>query len=280
MITGAARGTSGRARRADWAIAFAVIAAATLLFALVNVLSYLDEREAMGRRIPWWEPAVWEGTSGIVLLALAWIPMLLVDRLPPPGRRRLLAFAGLAAATVPFSLAHVALMIALREAAYWVAGDTYEFGGGGLLYEYRKDVLSFALYAVTFWIVRRLRSGSHTPAGGPALAFFEIDEGQRLIRVPATDILCARFSGNYVEFFLCDGRRPLMRTTLTNVEAALGEAGFVRTHKSWLANAARVVEIEAEGSGDYGLRISDGTRLPLSRRYPEALARLRARRSN
>jgi DNA-binding LytR/AlgR family response regulator len=205
--------------------------------------------------------------------------MLLVDRLPPPGRRRPLAFAALAAASVPFSLAHVGLMVTLREAAYALAGDSYELGGG-LLYEYRKDVLSYALYAATLWIVSRLRSGNRPPAAGPEPACFEIDEGQRIIRVPAPDILCARSSGNYVEFFLADGRRPLMRTTLANVEAALGEAGFVRTHKSWLANVTRVTEIEAEGSGDYGLRIADGTRLPLSRRYPEALARLRARRSN
>ena len=71
-----------------------------------------------------------------------------------------------------------------------------------------------------------------------------------------------------------------MRATLSSVESALAGAGFVRTHRSWLANPAHVTEIEAEGSGDYGIGLTDGTRLPLSRRYPEALARLRAGRSN
>jgi DNA-binding LytR/AlgR family response regulator len=71
-----------------------------------------------------------------------------------------------------------------------------------------------------------------------------------------------------------------MRTTLAGVETMLAEAGFVRTHKSWLVNAAQVVEIVAQGSGDYGLLLSDGTRLPLSRRYPEALAALRSARAN
>ncbi len=279
-MNGAAAGTSGNGRWTDWAIAYAVLAPATLLFAAVNVLSYLDEREAMGRLVPWWEPAVWEGTSGLVLLSLAWIPMLIADRLPPDGPRWPLALAVQLAVTIPFSLAHVGLMIALREAAYALAGEDYEFGGGGLLYEYRKDLLSYAVYAATFWIVRRLRQRGGRPEAAPERNLFDIDEGQRLIRVAKPDILAARSSGNYVEFLLADGRRPLMRATLTGIESALAEAGFVRTHKSWLVNAAHVVEIVAEGSGDYGLRLSDGTDLPLSRRYPDALTALRAGRAN
>lgn len=276
MTNGARRGTSGWP---DWAIAYVILAVATLLFAIVNVLSFLDERVAMGRPpIPWWEPAVWEGTSGIVLLALAWIPMTIARRLPPDGPRWPLAIAAQLAMTIPFSLVHVALMVGLRKAAYALAGGHYEFGGGGLLYEYRKDLLSYAIYAATYWIVRRLRMRG--AAAAPAPDLFDIDEGQRLIRVAPGDILCARSSGNYVEFFLADGRRPLMRTTLAGVEAMLAGAGFVRTHKSWLANPVHVVEIVAEGSGDYGLRLADGTRLPLSRRYPDALAPLRARRAN
>lgn len=278
MTSGARGGTSGWP---DWAIAYAILALATLLFAIVNVLSYLDERAVMGRSpIPWWEPAVWEGTSGVVLLALAWIPMWIVRRLPPDGPRWAPAIAAQLAMTIPFSLAHVASMIGLRKAIYALAGDHYEFGGGGLLYEYRKDLLSYAIYATTYWIVRRLRARSAAAALQPGPELFEIDEGQRLIRVARPDILCARSSGNYVEFFLADGRRPLMRTTLASVESTLAEAGFVRTHKSWLANAAHVVEIVAEGSGDYGLRLTDGIHLPLSRRYPEALALLRAGRAN
>ena len=238
-----------------------------------------DRRAAMGRPpIAWWEPAVWEGTSGIVLLALAWVPMRIVERLPPDGPRWPLALAVQLAATIPFSLAHVALMILLRKAAYALAGGHYEFGGGGLLYEYRKDLLSYAIYAATYWFVHRFRQRSE--AAAPEPGHFDIDEGQRLIRVARPDILCARSSGNYVEFFLADGRRPLMRTTLAKVESALAGAGFVRTHKSWLANAARVVEIVAEGSGDYGLRLTDDLHLPLSRRYPAALALLRAGRAN
>jgi DNA-binding LytR/AlgR family response regulator len=35
------------------------------------------------------------------------------------------------------------------------------------------------------------------------------------------------------------------------------------------------VEIEAEGFGDYGLTLGDGSKVPVSRRYPEAIEALR-----
>ena len=280
VTSGASSGTTGKAPWPDWAIAYAVLAMATLLIGSVNVLSILHDSGRDGRPLPWWEPTTWEGTSVIVLMALAWVPMSIVARFPPEGRRWRLGFTAHLAATIPFSLLHIALMVALREAIYFLAGRDYSFGGGGeLIYEYRKDLLSYAIYAATFWIVRRLRQPDQArPAATADQEIFEIDEGPRLIRAATPDMLCARSSGNYVEFFLADGRRPLMRTTLASVEAALAGAGFVRTHKSWLVNPAHVVEAVAEGSGDYGLRLTDGTRVPLSRRYPEALVPLGVRR--
>jgi hypothetical protein len=212
VTNGASAGTSGARRWPDWAIAYAVLLPTTLAFNTVNVLSYLDEREMRGEPIEWWRPATWEGTSGLVLLALAWTAMLMVRRFPPEQGFVPRGLAAHLAATIPFSLAHIGLMIALREAVYFAAGDDYEFAGGSgaLVYEYRKDLLSYAIYAATYWIVRRLRHRGETP---PAPDLFTIDEGQRLIRVAEEDILGARSSGNYVEFLLADGRRPLMRTT-------------------------------------------------------------------
>jgi DNA-binding LytR/AlgR family response regulator len=272
---------SGTRRLPDWAIAYAVIALATLAINSVNALSLVDDRAQIGQPIAWWKAAVWEGSSGLVLLALVWMPMLAVARFPPDGPRRLRNLAVHLAVSIPFSLAHVGLMIALREAAYALAGEDYRYGSGALFYEYRKDLLSYCVFATTFWMVGRLRQRSdREPSLPPQRDFYEIDEGQRRIRVPKADIGCARSSGNYVEFFLADGRRPLVRTTLAAVEARLAPAGFVRVHKSWLVNSAHVVEAVAEGSGDYGLRLADGTEVPLSRRYPGALASLRLNRAN
>ena len=74
---------------------------------------------------------------------------------------------------------------------------------------------------------------------------------------------------------LADGRKPLMRSSLTAIETELAPHGFVRTHRSWLVNAARVTELRPEKSGDYAVGLG-AVEAPLSRRFPQALARLRA----
>jgi hypothetical protein len=278
VTSGAGTGTSGRRSLPPWLAAYAILFVATAVFNSVNVLSYLDERSWQNRPIEWWQPTVWEASSGIVLLALAFVPMLAIRRFPLHGQSWPRNLAIHAAVTVPFSLVHVLLMVALRQAVYAAMGESYEFGAGWdtFLYEYRKDAVTYALFTGTFWLTGRLLGAD--PAAAPPAPEREtvvIDEGQRKLLVPPRDLLCARSSGNYVEFQLADGRRPLMRTTLAAMEAQLAAAGFVRTHRSWLVNPDHVVEIEAEGSGDYGLTLDDGTKVPVSRRYPQAIEALR-----
>ena len=77
-----------------------------------------------------------------------------------------------------------------------------------------------------------------------------------------------------MEFFLADGRRLLMRSPLRSVESELGPRGFVRTHRSWLVNGKKVTTLKPDGSGDYTVELGHQA-VPLSRRFPDALAKLR-----
>jgi len=70
-------------------------------------------------------------------------------------------------------------------------------------------------------------------------------------------------------------RRPLMRASMAQIEAALAPHGFLRTHRSWLVNPARVRGLSATGSGDFRIDLGAGLTAPSSRRYPEAVRRLR-----
>ena len=88
------------------------------------------------------------------------------------------------------------------------------------------------------------------------------------------DILAVTSAGNYVEFLLVDGRRLLMRASLQGMEAELAPRGFLRTHRSWLVNSRKVTALRPEGSGDYTVDLG-AQAVPLSRRFPEALAKLR-----
>ena len=66
----------------------------------------------------------------------------------------------------------------------------------------------------------------------------------------------------------------LHRSPLSALETELSPRGFLRTHRSWLVNAAQMTALKPEGSGDYTVELGP-VAAPLSRRFPEALAKLR-----
>jgi hypothetical protein len=271
--SGARWGMDGAAWRAAWQsyAAFAVLVAA---IDTVNVFSTVQDRAAMGHPVSIVEPVIWEASSGIGFLLFAPIVYIAARVAPPrPGgwRRFLLIHPP---ASVLFSAAHILCMGLVRVAVYALAGDHY---GGRLfnfLYEYRKDIPAYIILAGLFWITRELQRRSPSPA--PAGAMFDIRDGARIIRSPVCDIVAVCSAGNYVEVVLADGRRPLMRSTLASVEAALGPHGFLRTHRSWLINEARVRELIPAGSGDFVVTLEGGAQAPLSRRFQGALQALRS----
>jgi DNA-binding LytR/AlgR family response regulator len=167
-------------------------------------------------------------------------------------------------------------MSVIRFGVYAMAGSRY---GGRLfdfLYEYRKDITGYLIIVGLIWLFRALerRPAQRQQAETPTL---DIKDGTRLIRTPVADIVAVSSAGNYVEVILTDGRRPLMRSTLAAAAAELEGQGFVRTHRSWLVNAARVRELTSAGSGDFVVTLDQGVQAPLSRRFPAALQNLRAK---
>ncbi|MBI1405999.1 MAG: DNA-binding response regulator [Caulobacter sp.] len=239
----------------------------------VNVFTWLhDEPGGSVRTI-----VITETCSGVTALALLWMPWLAIRHLPLDRRPLWRTLSIHLAILVAFGIVHVAGFVALRHLVFAAFGEGYYWGRwqDKFPYELRKDGLHYVMIMVCFWLVReRLVSrATSTPQTGPA-ATFDIRDGARLVRAPVADILAISSAGNYAEFHLADGRKPLMRASLASLEKRLGDHGFVRTHRSWLVNAARVTELTPEGSGDYAITLG-GVRAPLSRRFPEALAKLR-----
>jgi DNA-binding LytR/AlgR family response regulator len=265
---------SGWERRALWR-AWPVLAVFILALNGVNVLSVLHDRAEIGRPLPVWEPVVWESTSGlcaIVFMIIGWQAI----RIAPPGSRWLRFIGVHAAASLAFSVLHVTSMFALRALIYAAIGHRYGEGLASFPYEYRKDLIAYAIACAIFWLFRRLAAAHAECAPESPEASFDIRDGARLLRVPVGDIVCVASAGNYVEVSLADGRKPLMRATLASVEARLAPHGFVRTHRSWLVNSARLRRLDPEGSGDFTIELEGGLKAPLSRRFPAALDRLRA----
>jgi two-component system LytT family response regulator len=73
------------------------------------------------------------------------------------------------------------------------------------------------------------------------------------------------------------GAKYLLRRTLTDLLAQLGEQRFARIHKSAAVNLAEVASLAPLFKGDHEVHLRSGAKLRLSRRYKDALfGRLRA----
>jgi len=65
--------------------------------------------------------------------------------------------------------------------------------------------------------------------------------------------------------------RPMVRQTLTAMEAQLDPAKFRRVHRSAIVNVERIAELQPLFSGEYSILLQDGTKLTLSRNYKDKL---------
>jgi hypothetical protein len=256
--------------------AYGAFALLILVNNTANVFSTMRDHASGGHPLAIIEPAIWEGSSAIGFL-IFWPVAYLAARLAPPRSGGWVRFCLVhPPASALFSSLHILAMSLIRFGVYALAGSRY---GGRLfdfLYEYRKDITGYLIIVGLIWLFRALerRSVQRPQAETPKL---DIKDGTRLIRTPVADIVAVSSAGNYVEVILTDGRRPLMRSTLAAAAAELEGHGFVRTHRSWLVNAARVRELTSAGSGDFVVTLDQGVQAPLSRRFPAALQNLRSK---
>lgn len=238
---------------------------------VLDVLSSLHNTPGLGAT----EPAIWEATSWATFILFFWLPWCGYRIAPPLARPQLRLLLHLPVA-LAFSLCHVGGFVLLRRLAYWLMGSRYEFGPfrQNFPYELGKDAVTYVLIVAGFAFAARILCQRAHAAPPEQPAVFDIRDGTRLHRIACEDILAVASAGNYAEFILRDGRRLTMRSSLTALEKALQPYGFVRTHRSWLVNPRCMTALKAQGSGDYAVELGTLS-APLSRRYPQALARLR-----
>ncbi len=232
-----------------------------------------------------WEPAVWEWSSGLMMLALVPALVWFTRRFPLHWDtwRRLLGIHLLG--SVVFSIIHVVGMVALRKLVYSSQGFGYDFGDwpAELLYEYLKDIRSYAsMVAIieVYRFVRRRQQGEAALLGRPdeGEPVDPVDRPDRfLVRklgrdflIAAEDIEWLQAAGNYVNLRVRGHDYPL-RSTLAGIEGRLDPGRFVRVHRSYIVNLDRLASIEPLDSGDARLHLHDGGVLPCSRTHRESL---------
>ena len=260
---------------AVWRVPLALATAWTLVHAAVNAASVASDLIRRGVAFEPAEPWIWEGSSAFAVLIWL-VPVLLFDeRLRARVRNVWARGAAYALASVVFSLGHVSTMVALRHLAYRIAGWRYDFGPwlGGLLYEYRKDLLTFvAILAVAavwrLWVERAKPVPAETPSAPPAsppsaptFIVRTATQGDLLVRADEVDWVEAQ--GNYVALHVGSEAR-LLRHTLAEMETRLKGHGFIRTHRRALVNRQRMQAIIPPELGELGVRLSSGQIAPLS----------------
>lgn len=256
-----------------------------LLDAAFNSAVVIMDIERRNLQIDWWEPVIWEYSSALLLLALLPVQLAFDRRVPFQAETWRRAVVGHLLATVPYSLMHVLGMVGLRHLAYGAMGAQYDFGHWPkeLLYEYLKDVRTYASVLLVFYAYRllllRLRGEARLltapDSGLPAEA---IERPNRfLVRklgaeflVAALDIEFLEAAENYVNLHV-RGRVYPLRSTMSAIQDRLDPARFVRVHRSYIVNLDFLDQIEPLDTGDARLLLKNGARIPCSRRYRGAL---------
>ncbi len=263
---------------AYWVVGF-------LFSAVTNSIIVLMDMQRAHLAFATWQPVLWEWSSILVMLAL--VPAVIAFE-----RRFPLLFSTLPRSlgwhllgSIGFCVVHVSAMVAIRKAVYASVGGNYDFGywPRELAYEYLKDVRTYTGIVTTVlfyrWFLLRAQGEARLldmPDEGPPVESVERPE-RFLVRklgkeflVAASDIDWLQASGNYVNLRVRGHDYPL-RTTMAALEPRLDPNRFIRVHRSFMVNLDRVLEIQPLEAGEARLLMSDGSRIPCSRRYRPAL---------
>lgn len=112
-------------------------------------------------------------------------------------------------------------------------------------------------------------------AARPPKQFLErvvVKDGTRVTLIPVGKLDYAEAQDDYVALS-SEGKKHLKQQTIASLEACLDPEQFVRVHRSYIVNFARVARIEPYGKDSRLAILADGTRLPVSR---AGYARLKA----
>ena len=238
------------------------------------------------------EPYLWEYSSALAT-ALLVVPLIYfirkLDTYAFGVRTWLLwhfAFASL------FSIAHVTFMVAFRELCYLLSDKGYDFGPivSEFFYEYRKDLWGYITLITFYYIImfsyRRLIgeasvirehdapvevSGARgdTPTSGMPDNLL-VKKLNREFLVKLSDVYWVEASGNYINLHTVKSTFPL-RYTMKHFCEHASEKGFIRVHRSYVVQSTLIDNIRFEDSGDGTLTLLNGTEVPVSRRYKDAL---------
>jgi two-component system, LytTR family, response regulator len=97
-----------------------------------------------------------------------------------------------------------------------------------------------------------------------------VRQNGRVLFIVLDEIDWIEAADNYVCLH-CGAETHVLRETMSEVEARLGPARFVRIHRSAIVNIDRIKELQPWFRGDFHVILRDGTKLTLTKTHRENL---------
>jgi two-component system, LytTR family, response regulator len=102
---------------------------------------------------------------------------------------------------------------------------------------------------------------------------FLVKDGVKEILLPVEEIEWIE-AAEYYSCLHSNGRRFMLRETISNLTARLDPGQFVRIHRSSLVNLSRVREVYREGQGEGSVVLVDGRKLRMSKAGHQRLSEI------
>lgn len=98
-----------------------------------------------------------------------------------------------------------------------------------------------------------------------------VKDSGKVILIPWEEIAFIK-ADDYVVRIQYLGKVIVVRESLKKLETILPSDRFIRTHKSYIVNLTKILEIENDLSGGFLLKLIDKSEIPVSKHYKDALS--------
>ncbi len=279
-----------------WVLAVSFWATLIGSFWTLDTLTKLDVQQRYGAETDTFRLITSQATSAIGVFVMVAFVAFWLRQFPLDPKRPLPTLVGHIVGSGLFAIGHYAILVALRRLAYGFKGLTYMQGQrhfGNLIFEYKKDIkiyLTIVGILAAYRYVRDSRTQINAletvpespPSGEPAAdpeptgpqtptkLVVQTRRGERLLEIDDIEYLEA--ARNYIVVHT-GVERFLVRSPLSTLLDRLPEGLFVRTHRSFLVQVGKIVELQTVDSS-HVLILRSEAQVPVSRSYRDAVKAL------
>ena len=213
----------------------------------------------------------------LTLLAVAVRALLRAEVMRRSTPVQLAWHAGLAVAFAYIWYASLILLLALLSGLEGRGYSVFGFTGPALTWQVFQGLILYAAVAAVCYAVSGGREAATVTLVTPPptlapLVRYLIRNGEEITPVEVADIVAVTGAQDYAEVSTLRGRH-LVRLSLTEFEARLDPAVFVRVHRSAIINLQRLDRAEPAGSGRLLAHMSNGETIQVSRTGAQSLRR-------